>query len=264
MILIDKSEEWSLPSSLSFASFIEKLVDESELQKIQLEFPKRRETRYVWGAAPEIELALSLKAGSYISHQSAAYLHRLIDGPLENIFVNFEQSRRIQKGNLTQEGIDRAFQRPVRVTSKKCKYNDKTIWLINGMYTGKFGVMEIISGNGGIIYVTNIARTLVDLAVRPVYAGGVLNVFTAYHRAKGKVIVDEMVETLREMGHIYPYHQVVGFYMDRAGVAEEKSLEKFREMPMNFDFYLAHQMQETSYSKKWRLYYPVELVKDLE
>ena len=264
LLFTNKREEWSLPPSISLAKFVENLVAETGLQKIIFEFPHRRETRYVWGDVSEFDIILSLKKGSYLSHQTATYLHGLIEGPLENIFVNFEQSRRIQKGDLTQEAIDRAFQRPVRVTRNKCEYNDKTIWQINGMYTDKFGVIEIIGRNGEDIYVTNLARTLVDLAVRPVYGGGVSNVFSAYQKAKGKVTADELAKTLKGMGHIYPYHQVVGFYLEKAGGVEEKSLDKLREMPMSFDFYLAHQMHETAYSKKWRLHYPVELKMEIE
>jgi len=258
-----KSYEWSLPKSLSMTDFIEKLLDETVLQKVELDFPHRRETRYAWGEVSEFQLAQSLKNGSYITHQSAAYIHGLVDGPPQDLFVNFEQPKRIQKGDITQEAIDRAFKRPVRITKNKAAYRDITIWLINGMHTSRYGVVEEISERNESISVTNVARTLVDMAVRPVYSGGVLNVFAAYKRAKDKTTVEELSKTLRNMGHIYPYHQVVGFYLEKASGVGEESLEILEEIPMNFDFYLTHQMGETAYSKKWRLHYPKELLKTL-
>jgi hypothetical protein len=260
LIFTDKREEWSLPPSLPFTGFIEKLLDETELLKVQLDFPHRRETRYLWGDVSDFQLAQSLKDGSYITHQTAAYLHELIDVPPQNLFVNFEQSKRKQRGDLTQEAIDRAFQNPVRVTNNKATYKDNIIWIINGMHTGRYGVIEKIGEKNEKISVTNVARTLVDIAVRPVYAGGVSNVFTAYQSVKDKVTVEELSETLRNMGYIYPYHQVVGFYMENAGGVEEKSLGILEEIPMNYDFYLTHQMRETAYSKKWRLHYPIDLL----
>jgi len=263
LLFSDKSKEWSLPSTLSLKGFIERLLDETKLQINQLEFPHRRETRYVWGDVSDFQLAQSLKNGSYITHQSAAYLHGLFEGPPQDIFVNFEQSKRIQKGNLTQEAIDRAFQRPVRVTKNKAAYREITIWLINGMYTDRYGVIEKIGERNEIISVTNVARTLVDIAVRPVYSGGISNVFEAYKRAKGKTTSEELLETLRNMRYIYPYHQVVGFYLEKAGGVEVKNLEALKEIPMNYDFYLAHKMQETAYSKRWRLFYPKDLLKKL-
>lgn len=256
-----KSDEWSLPISLSLTDFIKKLLDETDLQKVQLDFPHRREIRYVWGDVSDFQLAQSLKNGSYFTHQSAAYLHGLIDGQLQDLFVNFEQPKRTQKGNLTQEAIDRAFQRPVRVTNNKAIYNDKTIWLINGMHTGRYGVTEKTVKKNEKIDVTNVSRTLVDISVRPVYAGGVSMVFSAYRRVKGKVTTEELADTIKSIGYIYPYHQVVGFYLEKAGVVAGKSLDLLKEMPMNYDFYLTRQMRETAYSNKWRLHYPIDLLK---
>ena len=260
-VFLEKRREWSLGSDSSFRTFIDFLLEETQMKKFQLPFPQRRETRYLWGESSEYELALSLRENSYFTHQTAAYLHGLIDDPMNNLYVNFEQSKRLPKGELTQEAIDRAFKNQARVTKNMAEWMGITIWLVNGMYTNRYGVIEIIGKRNEKIYVTNLVRTLIDLAVRPAYAGGVSEVLRAYRRAKGGVTVEELSNTLLEMGYIYPYHQAVGFYLEKSGVFDNQSLEPLRNIPMHFDFYLTNQMGETEYSEEWRLYYPKELLK---
>jgi len=259
-VLLEEGKEWSLGSNPSPHTFIDFLIEENLMIKIRLPFPHRRETRYCWGEPSEYALALSLRENSYLTHQTAAYLHGLVDGPLNNLYVNFEQSKRLSKGELTQEAIDRAFKNQARITRNRAKWNDLTIWLLNGMYTNQYGVIEIVGKRYEKIRATNLIRTLIDIAVRPFYAGGVAEVMEAYRRATGKVAVEEISTALKEMGHIYPYHQAVGFYLESARGFDNQQLETLRNIPMRFDFYLAHHMGEMEYSKEWRLYYPRGLI----
>ena len=93
------------------------------------------------------------------------------------------------------------------------------------------------------IRVTDIERTLIDVTVRPIYAGGVFEVL-------------KLAATLKKLDYIYPYHQAVGFYLERAGVYRESSISLLKKFGFKYDFYLMHQIKEKEYSKKWRLYFP--------
>jgi len=73
-----------------------------------------------------------------------------------------------------------------------------------------------------------------------------------------KISVKHLYELFKKMGYIYPYHQVIGFYLDRAGVYEEKDINLFSKINMPFNFYLTHKMGETFFSDKWKLFYPKE------
>jgi hypothetical protein len=257
-ILGNKRAEWNLPSSVRLNGFIDFLLRETKLKKVGLSFITRPELRYAWGDVSVFELGLSLKDASYLSHQTAAYLNGLTDYPSKNVYVNSEQRPR-GKGTLSQDGINLAFKNPVRVTKSHAQYGDKTIWLLNGMNTNCNGVIEKEDSNAKKIRLTNVERTLIDLAVRPVYSGGVSEVLNAYKLAKDKLSIERLVETLRLIDFTYPYHQVIGFYLEKAGCYEESLLEVFRKIGLEYDFYLTHKMDETLYSKRWRLYYPKDL-----
>jgi hypothetical protein len=71
------------------------------------------------------------------------------------------------------------------------------------------------------------------------------------------VSVEKLVLTLGHLDYVYPYHQTLGFYLQRSGVPAE-SLEPLRKMGLHHDFYLANQIRNPEYDPEWRLFYPAE------
>jgi hypothetical protein len=264
-ILSKNQNQWHTDIFISIRSFIKYLCDHSDMKKVELVFginKTRKETRYIWGDASDYELAISLRNRSYLTHNSAAYLHGLTTSVPKTIYINFEQSKRPVTGILSQEAINTAFRNSVRVSGYTATYDDKTICLLNGMYTGQLGVIELIGDKGEKLHLTGIERTLIDVSVRPIYSGGVAEVLNIYRNAYPKVSVKRLFEVYKKMGYIYPYHQVIGFYLDQAGVYGETDVDLFHQIDMPFNFYLTHKMGKTSFSEKWRLYYPTEFDRD--
>jgi hypothetical protein len=60
------------------------------------------------------------------------------------------------------------------------------------------------------------------------------------------------------MDYIYPYHQVLGFYLEKAGY-KESQLKILDNMDIEYDFYLNYKMENPSFSERWKLYYPGHL-----
>lgn len=238
-------------------ALLEYLLGEEILRQVDLESPRYPGfRRYLLPGATAFEVALSLRGGSYLSHASAVFLHGLTEQLPLRIYVNREQAPKPEPaGELTQEALSRAFSRPGRETSYILRGPGYEIVLLNGKSTGNLEVGTVKGIDGEPLTATKLERTLIDIAVRPNYAGGVFQVMEAYRAARDRVSVGVLLTTLKKLDYRYPYHQAIGYYMERAGYTEQ-ALARVAELGMDFDFYLAHGLPNRAYSKRWRLHHP--------
>jgi len=251
---------WRLTESMTTYKFIQFLIDEAALSLVRFEFPSRAIIRYVWGEASVFEIVKSLKPDSFFSHYTAMYLHDLTDQLPKTIYLNSEQPPK-PRGDRTldKNRIKNAFSNRPRISNNIALFNEFKICLLNGMYTKKSGVIEIEEMEGDCIPTTDIERTLIDITVRPFYAGGVFEVLRAYKLAKGRVSINKLAAMLKKLDYVYPYHQAIGFYLEKSGVYKESSIRLMKKFEINYDFYLTYKMKNMSYSKDWRLYFPKDL-----
>lgn len=250
---------WRLAQSTTVDVFIKFLMKSGELKTHPFEFPNRPETLHVWGNVPLLEVLQHLKAKSYFSHYTAMRLHGLTEQVPKTVYISHERSEMsaTNASELDQAAIDEAFRRPARVSNNAVDFGDQRIVLLNSAFTDMEGVIPHPAGQGSLrlVQVTNVERTLIDAAVRPAYSGGVYEVAKAFEQARETVSVNALGAMLKKLEFGYPYHQAIGFYLERAGY-RSSSLKLMRRFPMKFDFYLTHEMAETRYDKAWRLHVP--------
>ncbi len=251
--------EWSLPKGFTRTKFRNLALESNTLQEVRLTatYPLHT-TRYHWGTFSPYELALSLRPDSYLSHGTAAFLHGFLDNQPEFIYVNKEQSAKDQSGALTQAALKRAFSGKQRQSGFIVSHEQTRIMLLNGKDTNHHAVERITGDHGETIELTNPERTLIDITVRPAYAGGIRHVLNSYRQAVRKISVDHLAETLKELDYLYPYHQAIGFLLERAGY-NPASLAVLRGFELKHDFFLAHGMKKTKFDPRWRIYYPEDL-----
>ncbi len=257
-ILEQNREAWRLAQSTTAAKFIKYLTDNVNLHTARFELPHRPETVYSWGRLSVQELAVAAKPGAYLTHYSAMSIHELTEQVPKTIYVNVEQRPHYpDPDSLTQESIDRAFRNPQRMTTNIAEHEGHRLVFVNGRFTGQLGVIDHTLATGETVRVTDLERTLIDIAVRPAYSGGVAEVARAYAGALARMDVSRLAEYLKKMAFVYPYEQVVGYYLERAG-AKPVDLAPFRKEPFRFDFYLAHGMRprDTELVERWRLFVP--------
>jgi predicted transcriptional regulator of viral defense system len=248
---------WRLTESMTVQAFVQYLLQNTKLQLHKFSLPNRPTDRYTWGDASTLELVQSLRPEGYFSHFTALQLHGLTDQDPKTIYLNFEQQSSGGDGELRQQSIDGAFKRNCRVSNNRTEFNDTTICLLNGRNTGCLGVQPLdVTLTEATVRATNVARTLIDIVVRPVYAGGIHEVAAAYDAAFDQFSVNRLAAYLKKLSFTYPYHQSIGFYLERTGRYSDSQLELLREFEMGFDFYLDHKMVDVEYVKDWRLFVP--------
>ena len=258
-ILSKQRAFWRLAQRTNTQQFIKFLTENSALKRLDFPFPYRAETRYVWGEVPLLEVLLTLKTNAYFSHYTAVRMHGLSEQVPKTIYLNHEQKPQPQNPHLEQGRIAAAFSRRPRVSQNAIDLGDLRICMVNGMYANQLGVVnEQVSYDSDAkinVRLTNIERTLIDVAVRPIYSGGIFEVLKAFRLAKDLVSVNALAAMLQKLKYVYPYHQVIGFYLERAGY-KARMVDLLRRFPMDYDFYLTHEMAATEYIEDWRLYVP--------
>jgi len=255
-VIRDARESWRL-LSVPITVIADLLVAESKMTLIELSSEiYGSEHRYAWEAPSPFELGQSLRVGAYLSHGTAVFLHGLTQEIPATFYVNKEQSPKESSGTLTQESLDRAFASNARQSNLVLSdANGRRFVILAGKFTGKLEVSEIDGPSGELLSLTKLERTLIDITVRPNYAGGVAKVLEAWTTARDRASINIVMATLKKLGYLYPYHQAIGFYLERAGY-DARALDLVRRPGLEFDFYLTHGIKEKSYSKEWRLFYP--------
>ena len=261
-LLQENRHSWHLAASTTVHDFIAFLTKRGNLQarRFRSKAYGQEITRYAWGDVSPYEMALSLKARAYFCHATAVTLHGLAKATSKTIYLNVEQSAKPSyPGSLTQERIDLAFSRKQRQSNLTYARPGISVTVIAGKNTNQLGVEPISDIASQPLAVTNIERTLIDIVVRPAYAGGIVQVLNVYRRAKDRVSVERLLKILKSLDYVYPYHQSIGFLMQKADYPD-KSYAELRAIGLSYDFYLAHDIKQPKYSEDWRLFYPKELM----
>jgi hypothetical protein len=259
-ILAEQRAFWRLTKGTSTLAFIRYLIESARLRRVHLKLPHRPETLYTWGEVSPFVIASNAKPGAYVCHYSAMHLHELTEQVPETIYANHEQRpTKPPSSKPTQESIDNAFRGRQRFTTNIAPLGERLLCLINGKHTGRLGVVQMRDQDGQHFDVTSLERTLIDITVRPYYAGGTSQVLDAFRRAASRVSLNTLSAMLKKMDFVYPYEQAIGFYLDRSGAYESSRLDLFRRGRFEFDFYLTYAMDKSEYSPDWRLYFPAGL-----
>ncbi len=212
-------------------------------------------------SASPFDVGLTVKKEGYLSNYSAMQFHQLTLQVPKTVYISVEKYTVI--GNpkssevvLAQAAVDKAFSKPQRVATEsyKSEYDGfKYIYLQRKHTSTNIGITIIND-----LTVTDIERTLIDIAMRPVYSGGAFQVLEAFKNAKDKVNLDKIARYLDELDYIYPYHQLLGFYLDLVGF-QEKSLNHFLKKKTDINFYQTYNLSNKKLNEKWGIYYPTGL-----
>lgn len=254
-------EWWKIASYRNYKHLINFLDDNKILHLIKLKHLTTGAVKQILAQpqASKFYIAQAIKKEGHLSNYTAMQIHQLTLQVPKTIYLSYDKNPdryynpSDNRQELTQEAIDKAFAKPQRITSEVYRNeadNTRYFFLQKKMDAQNIGIVE----KDGLSY-TDLERTLIDIAIRPGYSGGVLEVLQAFANAKSRVNVVKLKSYLEALDYIYPYHQLVGFYLERANF-QEKEIQPFMEKRSGFDFYLTYNMSNKIYDPKWQMYYP--------
>jgi predicted transcriptional regulator of viral defense system len=252
-LVSETNEIWGL-KSLSRNEIKDFLIEEYSFIEDQIIGDHSYEIYYLPNSKVDFfDVAAVRSRGSYFSYYSALYINNLTLQIPKQIYLTLERKSLDQNNNiLKQENIDRAFSKPPRITSDKRNYKNFDINFINGQCQNLIGITNFRDQYA----VSDIERTLIDISVRPFYSGGVTQVLEAFINAKDKLDPKKLMGYYSQLNYTYPYHQVIGFYLEKAGYDATIYNEFLNYDDLEFNFYLTYNILHKEFSKKWKLYYP--------
>lgn len=207
---------------------------------------------------PDIfDIASTRSRGAYFSYYSALYINGLTLQIPKQIYLTLERTFvPADNPSITQQAIDKAFAKKPRITTDKRSYRNYEINFINGQGQNNTGVTSFRE----IYKVSDTERSLIDASVRPFYCGGVTQVMEAFQNAKDTVDEKKLLDYYSQMHFIYPYSNIIGFYLENAGYRESAFLPFLGIRDSAFKIYLTYNMRDPLFSEKWKIYYPKGLI----
>lgn len=262
-LLNNGRKRWELPQSTTLRKFTNALEEEDIIFRAMLEIGGVSYDFYFLPESPAFYILNQLLTGSYISHSTALKLWGLAGDANDNrIFLTKEQHASEFKGSrgmLVQSGIDSAFSKPQRQSNTTADWiDDQQVVLLKGKFSDELGVGECDINKKESIFITDLERTLIDCIVRPAYGLGSSQMLEAFRlaREKNKISITKLLDYLDKLDYIYPYHQVIGYYLEKAGNYSMEEVNAFQIKNFEFDFYLDYGLVNPKYNEKWRLYHP--------
>lgn len=250
--------QWRIAGYRNYKHFITYLKDQKILvldNQIQEVSKSKKQILRKKNATP-FHVGLTVKKEGYLSHYSAMQIHELTLQIPKTVYVSedhYQSTGENKQTNLEQAAVDKAFSKPQRVAHEtyRSEFDGFRYFYLQRKHKSiNTGVVQIRD-----LKVTDLERTLIDIAVRPVYSGGSFQVVEAFKNAKENLDVKRINQYLNELDYIYPYHQLLGFYLDLVGMSEG-ALDIFLKQKSHINFYQTYNLTNKRYNQKWGIYYP--------
>lgn len=258
-ILYSNRDEWELPSRTTYTNFINYLVERKHLFKVEtlLHIENGSEKLiYLVKNANNYDIICTIKKRGYLSYFTALVLHELTLQLPKTVYISEEiHHTDLQNNKLNQESIDKVFSKEQRTTKNIYKgeiSNEKYVLIERKSNKKNIGIL--IDNSFNYPY-SDIERTLIDCVVRPQYSGGIFSVLEAFRRAIDILDPTKMNSYLNDLDYTYPYHQLVGFYLDKTGF-NQSDLKPFLNKVSDFKFYMTYNLSNKKLNSKWNIYYP--------
>ena len=254
----------------SVASFIGALKEDGILNAHILK-AKNNKTVTIYSSSPldkinPYELAAKMFPAGYFCNLSSIYFHSLTNQIPKTIYIcneTISEHLKTDADGMNNSLLRSVFIKPHRHTSYVFAVNKCEIVVVDRKKKSDHGVVKIHAHNTLLpnnSRITSVERALIDAVVSPQYNGGVVSVYTYFKKARRKMDVKQLMDIYRKLDFVYPYSQVLGFFLDNIGLQKQAS-DIYGEFPPQFKFFVDHNAKASwTYDAKWKLYYPNGLI----
>lgn len=245
-----------LPGYLKFDDFRKKLIQDKLISEVRSSELMNLPSKY-WTSGSSIEgFACNIQEGGYLSYFSALVKHELTQQIPKTLFISVDRSQknesRTSREDLEQENVDKAFSTTKRRSTESYQVNNTSLVIVRRpAFPNRIGIIE----EKAVRY-TDLERTLIDIAVRPDYSGGFFSISSAYKKAGQNIDVDKLYQYSESMDFIYPYQQLLGFYLNHFAGFNIDDLKLFSNRISHLDFYTTKNMLSFDNDLYWQINYP--------
>lgn len=259
-LLANRRTDWGLGRFESTATVLSALMGPNRLQHEEVTFARLSLHFLVWRHASPYELPWALSGHAYLSHYTALMVHDLTDNRPKTVYLaNPRPPRRRERPLLDQDVVDRAMRATPRLTSNRGEWHGHEIVLVESEVPAGLTVAETIAFAGREIRVATLERTLFDAVVRPEYCGGIAYLPEIFRRAVGRLSINRLLRLLRGLNTGFPYHNVMGFLLERAGYEPKLLRQLHRLEDHGRRFFVARGEPDTmAFDSAWQVFYPRE------
>lgn len=204
--------------------------------------------------------------GFYLSHQSALYLHGLVEQRPHTYFVTQEKKGKVvpESPPLNEFVIRQELRKPPRLTTNAFKTLNHRILLLEKPWLAEPEVHRLTIRREDreiLLPVTGIERTLVDAVMAPHLVGGARTLIESFRNCAFDR--EKLLFCYRALDPKYPFWQSIGFLLQRDGRLDDAEWWKKRFSKIEkIEFYLDREPNLTwPFSREWMLHYPPEVAR---
>ena len=240
-----------IAQNLSFHNFLLRLIDEG-LAQYNITIRNHLKMRYTLDKHLDIyAFCRTLEANSYFPMTTSLNIQGLSDYRSNYIFISKERTKRATFADkkLRQEDIDRAFAKPPRRTTAHDKIGDYIVIMLETNNTSAFDITEYQGYK-----ISSTSRTFVEIVSNVHYFESSDQALALFHEIKDHLNVDKIYDIIERFDFVYPYFQLVGFYLEQIGFDKE-ALKRFYARKSALKFYAQKNKEAYLFDEYWGVYY---------
>lgn len=230
--------------------FFEKLQNRLNLKTYSVTSEKINKDRYSLRVLNEFSIVSTFEKDMFFPASTSLNIQGLSNFRNDFIFYAKELTKKsYSPDKLTQENIDKAFEKPYRTTNFIAKYKKSNLVYLTPKYTDLYEIIDF-----GEYKISSVNRSFVEMLINVQYFKSFDKVIECFKPIKDKLDLHKVYQVLERFELIYPYHQLVGFALENIGFKKDE-LKKFKDKVSEFNFYTEKNKLVYAYNRYWKIYY---------